>query len=81
VSGRFNSEFKIKDRVTIGENMNVTFRTDNGTGRNGEEGSAMAMGVIVRSQSYQLFGTMVHLMVLPTPMKMEIGAEQVLLQD
>jgi TonB-linked SusC/RagA family outer membrane protein len=49
VSGRFNSEFKIKDRVTIGENMNVTFRTDNGTGRNGEEGSAMAMGVY-RSQ-------------------------------
>jgi TonB-linked SusC/RagA family outer membrane protein len=45
VSGRFNSEFKIKDRVTIGENLNVTFRTDNGISNNGEEGSAIAMGV------------------------------------
>jgi TonB-linked SusC/RagA family outer membrane protein len=44
-SGRFNSEFKIKDRVTIGENLNVTFRTDNGISTNGEEGSAIAMGV------------------------------------
>jgi len=45
VSGRFNSEFKIKDRVTIGENMNIVFRTDNGVSANGAEGSAMAMGV------------------------------------
>jgi TonB-linked SusC/RagA family outer membrane protein len=45
VSGRFNSEFNIKDRVTIGENLNVTFRTDNGVSSNGDEGSAIAMGV------------------------------------
>ncbi len=44
-SARFNSEFNIKDRVTIGENINVVHRSDNGTGRNGEEGSAIAMGV------------------------------------
>jgi TonB-linked SusC/RagA family outer membrane protein len=45
VSARFNSEFKIKDRVTIGENMNITFRTDNGIAGNGDEGTAMMMGV------------------------------------
>jgi TonB-linked SusC/RagA family outer membrane protein len=49
VSARFNSEFNIKDRVTIGENMNITFRTDNGIAGNGDEGTAMAMGVY-RSQ-------------------------------
>jgi TonB-linked SusC/RagA family outer membrane protein len=49
VSGRFNSEFNIKDRVTIGENLNVTFRTDNGIAGNGDEATAMAMGVY-RSQ-------------------------------
>lgn len=45
VSGRFNSEFKIKDRVTIGENMNITYRTDNGTSTNGSESSGVMMGV------------------------------------
>ena len=44
-SGRFNSEFNIKDRVTIGENLNVVHRSDNGTGRNGDEGTAVMMGV------------------------------------
>ena len=48
-SGRFNSEFKIGKRVKIGENLNVTFRTDNGISNNGEEGTAIAMGVY-RSQ-------------------------------
>ncbi len=50
ISGRFNSEFKIKDRVTIGENVNITFRTDNGISNNGDEGTAMLMGVY-RSQA------------------------------
>jgi TonB-linked SusC/RagA family outer membrane protein len=49
VNGRFNSEFKIKDRVTIGENVTVTYRTDNGVANNGDEATAMAMGVY-RSQ-------------------------------
>jgi len=44
-SGRFNSEFNIKDRVTIGENINIVHRSDRGTGRNGEEGTAVATGV------------------------------------
>jgi len=42
-SGRFNSEFKIKDRVTIGENLNVTYRYGNSTANNDtENGAAMA---------------------------------------
>ncbi|MEZ5071619.1 MAG: TonB-dependent receptor [Bacteroidales bacterium] len=48
-SGRFNSEFKIKDRLTIGENISVTHRSDNGVSGNGVEGTAVAMGVY-RSQ-------------------------------
>ncbi len=44
-SMRFNSEFKIKDRVTIGENINLVHRSDNGIAANGEEGTALAMGV------------------------------------
>ncbi len=44
-SGRFNSEFKIKDRVTIGENINVTHRSDNGTNANGSESTGVMMGV------------------------------------
>jgi len=44
-NARFNSEFKIKDRVTIGENLNVTHRSDNGVSANGSEGTAMSMGV------------------------------------
>ena len=44
-TARFNSEFKIKDRVTVGENMNVAFRTDNGTARNGDENTGLMMGV------------------------------------
>jgi len=45
VSARFNSEFKIKDRVTIGENLNVVYRTDNGTDANGDENTGLMMGV------------------------------------
>ena len=26
-AGRFNSEFNIKDRVTVGQNLTVTYRT------------------------------------------------------
>lgn len=44
-SARFNSEFKIKDRVTIGENLNVVHRSDNGTMANGEEETALLSGV------------------------------------
>ncbi len=44
-SARFNSEFKIKDRVTIGENLNVVHRSDNGTEANGEEETALLSGV------------------------------------
>lgn len=44
-SGRFNSEFNIKDRVTLGENINIVHRSDNGTSANGSEGTAVMMGV------------------------------------
>jgi TonB-linked SusC/RagA family outer membrane protein len=44
-SARFNSEFKIKDRVTIGENINIVHRSDNGTNANGSESTALSMGV------------------------------------
>ncbi len=40
-SVRFNSEFKIKDRVTIGENLNVVHRSDNGISANGSEGTIL----------------------------------------
>ena len=43
-SVRFNSEFKIKDRVTIGENLNIVYRTDNGTGNQAEQ-TAVTGGV------------------------------------
>jgi len=43
-SARFNSEFKIKDRVTIGENLNITYRSDNGVPGNDTENSAVMMG-------------------------------------
>lgn len=49
-SGRFNSEFNIKDRVTIGENINVVHRSDNGTAGNDSESSGLMMGVY-RQQS------------------------------
>ncbi len=39
-SARFNSEFKIKDRVTIGENINIVHRSDNGIANNDTESSA-----------------------------------------
>ena len=42
-SGRFNSEFKIKDRVTVGENLNVTYRAGHGTDNNDTE-NGVAMG-------------------------------------
>ena len=41
-SARFNSEFKIKNRVTIGENLTITGRTGNGVQGNGNEGSPVA---------------------------------------
>ena len=44
-NARFNSEFTIKDVVTIGENLNITHASDNGISANGQEGTAMAMGV------------------------------------
>ncbi len=44
-SARFNSEFTIKDRVTIGENISVVHRSDNGIDANGSEGTALMMGV------------------------------------
>jgi len=44
-SARFNSEFKIKDRVTVGENLNITHRSDNGTTANSSENGAIMMAV------------------------------------
>lgn len=41
-SARVNSEFKIKDRVTIGENLTVTGRTGLGVSGNRDEGSPFA---------------------------------------
>jgi TonB-linked SusC/RagA family outer membrane protein len=35
-TARFNSEFTIKDRLTLGENINIVHRSDNGTGNQGE---------------------------------------------
>lgn len=49
-SARFNSDFKIKDRVTIGENLNIVHRSDNGIGGNGDEQTAL-MGGVYRMQS------------------------------
>jgi TonB-linked SusC/RagA family outer membrane protein len=40
-SMRFNSEFNIKNRITVGENINVVYRNDNGTNANGSETSAL----------------------------------------
>ncbi|NOY36121.1 MAG: TonB-dependent receptor [Chlorobi bacterium] len=44
-SARFNSEFNIKDRVTVGENLNITHRSDHGINGNGSESTALMMGV------------------------------------
>ena len=41
-TARFNSEFKIKDRVTIGENVTIAGRTENGVNGNGTEDSPVA---------------------------------------
>lgn len=49
-SMRFNSEFKIRDRVTVGENINIAHRSNNNVARNGSEGTALMMGVY-RQQS------------------------------
>jgi len=35
-NARFNSEFTVRDRLTLGENINVVHRSDNGTGNQGE---------------------------------------------
>jgi TonB-dependent SusC/RagA subfamily outer membrane receptor len=41
-SGRFNSEFNIRDRVTIGENINIVHRSDRGIqGNDGETSGIM----------------------------------------
>lgn len=42
ISARINSEFKIKDRVTIGENLTVTGRSGLGLAGNRNEGSPFA---------------------------------------
>ncbi|MEN8202169.1 MAG: TonB-dependent receptor [Bacteroidota bacterium] len=47
-SARFNSEFKIKDRVTIGENINVVHRSDNGVQNQAEQ--SIIMGGVYRMQ-------------------------------
>ena len=44
-SARFNSDFTIKNRVTIGENLNLTHRSDHGVSGNGSENTALMMGV------------------------------------
>jgi len=44
-TARFNSDFNVKDRVTIGQNITVSQVTDRGTTGNGEEGGFMALGV------------------------------------
>ncbi|MCD6200331.1 MAG: TonB-dependent receptor [Bacteroidales bacterium] len=44
-SVRFNSDFNIKDRVTIGENLNVTHQSDHGIDGNGSENTGLMMGV------------------------------------
>lgn len=41
-SARVNSEFKIKNRITIGENLTVTGRSRNGVDGNGSEASPLA---------------------------------------
>lgn len=46
VSARFNSEFDIiNDRLKVGENLNVVYRTDHGVSGNGSESTAVMMGV------------------------------------
>jgi TonB-linked SusC/RagA family outer membrane protein len=40
-SARFNSDFTIKNRVTIGENANIVHRSGNGTNSNDSENSAL----------------------------------------
>ncbi len=44
VSARFNSEFKIKDRVTLGENINIVHFSDNGI-QNQAEQTAVTGGI------------------------------------
>ena len=41
-AARFNSEFKIKDRITVGENFTVTGRTGLGVNGNGNEDSPIS---------------------------------------
>ncbi len=41
-TARFNSSFNIKDRVTVGENITVAYRTGNGILPNGEEATPVA---------------------------------------
>ena len=42
LSGRFNSEFRIKDRVTIGQNLSIIYATDNGVSNQSEQNTLMA---------------------------------------
>ncbi len=44
-NARFNSEFNVKKRLTLGENMSLTHQADHGISGNGSEGNALMMGV------------------------------------
>ncbi len=44
-NARFNSEFNIKNRLTLGENVSLTHQADHGISGNGSEGNALMMGV------------------------------------
>ncbi|KPK81371.1 MAG: hypothetical protein AMS27_15495, partial [Bacteroides sp. SM23_62_1] len=48
-NARFNSDFVIKDRITVGENLNIVNRSGNEIDANGSESSAMM--VVYRQQS------------------------------
>jgi TonB-dependent starch-binding outer membrane protein SusC len=64
-SARLNSEFKIKDRITIGENLTITGRTQNQVAGNYEEGSPIARALnfqpIIPARMTQQFQGSSHL--------------------
>lgn len=64
-SARLNSEFKIKNRVTIGENLTVTGRTQNQVAGNYDEGSPIARALnfqpIIPARMSQQFQGSSHL--------------------
>lgn len=47
-SARFNSEFKIKDRVTVGENITVSHRSGNNVNANGRENGPVALSMYIQ---------------------------------